>query len=100
MLESTPRKSSWVIYLLSAVLFFLFAWLFAFIIDDLGDVSAPNHSKILHEHVAPDLIKERRVVEDELRAVNTLIGSTRASLENAKSALGADFEVKSFQFAF
>jgi hypothetical protein len=90
MLESTPRKSSWVIYLLSAVLFFLFAWLFAFVIDDINDIDYPDRSAVFAEYVDADLDERRKEVESDLRDINSRITSTSSSLENVKSATGGE----------
>ncbi|MDP6963441.1 MAG: hypothetical protein QGF46_04670 [Planctomycetota bacterium] len=86
MLESTPRKSTWIIHILTVVLLFLISWLFSFVVDDLNEIGRPNETAILEANVDMDLYSERNNLKSGLKEINSSIKSTRESLENIKSA--------------
>ena len=88
----TPASTStWVIRILSVVLFFLIAWLFSFVIDDLNDVGEPNHQQTLEQYVDVDLSRERVKAKTDLRIINDKVNATGEAIDKLKSA-GADFE--------
>ena len=89
---SAPTSTStWIIRILSVVLFFLIAWLFSFVIDDLNDVGAPNNQQTLEQYVDVDLSRERAKAKADLRIINDKVNTTSEAIDKLKSA-GADFE--------
>ena len=89
--SATTSKSTWVIRILSVVLFFLIAWLFSFVIDDLNDVGAPNNQQTLEQYVDVDLSRERVKAKTDLRIIRDKVNATGEAIDKLKSA-GADFE--------
>jgi predicted RNA-binding Zn-ribbon protein involved in translation (DUF1610 family) len=90
MLKATPRSSTWVIHILSVVLFFLISWLFSFVIDDLNDIDAPDHQQVLEQYVDIDLYNRRSKAKSDLKVINAAIKTTSGSLDNIKSASGGN----------
>ncbi|MDG2310056.1 MAG: hypothetical protein P8L98_05705, partial [Planctomycetota bacterium] len=88
---SAPTSTStWVIRILSVVLFFLIAWLFSFVIDDLNDIDAPDRQQVLEQYVDVDLYNRRSKAKSDLEEINDTIKTTSGSLDNIKSASGGN----------
>ncbi|MFT7517048.1 MAG: hypothetical protein ACI84O_000836 [Myxococcota bacterium] len=98
MLKPTPRKSTWVVRLLSVVLFFLIAWLLSFVTSDLNDVGRPNQEAVRKQHIDQELSVERNLVTQQIKTLTRQIKSSRDSLDNIKNAsvLDSDREVVRF----
>ena len=90
--KSSPTPT-WTIRILSTVLFFLFAGLFSFVVDDLNDIGAPNRTQILEQYIDVGLSLELDKARAELRAINRKIEATGEDINQLKRA-GSDFSTQ------
>ena len=90
MLEATPRKSTWVIHLLSIILFFLIAWLLSFVIDDLNDIGKPDDAAVYSQYVDQDLANERSRLKQQIKNLEQQINNSSQSLKNIQNASGGN----------
>ena len=88
-----------MIHILSAILFFLVAWLLAFVIDDLNEVNEPNSNKLYAQYVDQDLSDDRTHVKQQIKNLAAQIKGTSESLKNVQNASGTATNESLFKFS-